>query len=115
MIKMPKGLLPSMHEKNRYIAFEVISKSKITREKIIRAVWNSALDFLGESKAGKTGLWLMDWDEKSKIGILKTNHRSVNDVRASLALIDRIEQNPVICRVLGVSGTLKRIRARYMD
>jgi len=111
---MSKPLLPTLRERDRYIAFELISNSRFGRDEVVRAVWNTTLRFLGEYGTSKTSLWLMDWNEEKQNGILKVNHRSVEEVRAALALLRDINKGDCIFHVLGVSGTIKKTRERYL-
>ncbi len=112
---MPNLLKPSMREKNRYIAYEILSGEKFSRDEIVKACWNAVLRFLGESGAAKTSLWMMDWEEERQRGIIKTNHRSVEDVRAALALMKEAKKGenriPCVYRTIKVSGTLKKLKA----
>lgn len=112
---MPKPMLPILKERNRYIAFESISDSNFSRGDVIDAIWNSMLNFFGEIVTGKTGLWVMDWDEKKQKGVLKANHKSIETVRTSLALVEGINGHRVIFNVLGVSGTIKKAREKYIQ
>ncbi len=112
---MPKPILPTLKERNRYIAFESISDSGFSRNDVVKAVWNSILNFFGEMGASRTSLWVMDWDEKKQKGILKANHRGVDTVRTSLALVEGINGHKVIFNVLGISGTIKKARERYLS
>jgi len=113
-INMPKQLLPSLRERNRYIAFEVISDSDIGREGVMKAVWGSVLRFLGELNTSRTGLWVMDWNDEKKKGILKVNHKNVDEVKAALTLVKEINGKGVILHILGISGTVKKTRERYL-
>jgi ribonuclease P/MRP protein subunit POP5 len=112
---MPKPLPPTLRERNRYIAFELISDVKFRRDEVVNAVWNSALGFLGESGMARSSLWLMDWDEKKQRGILKVNHVSVEQVRAALALLKDINKKNCIFHALGVSGTVKKTREKFLS
>jgi len=113
---MLKPLPPTLRERNRYLAFELIPDlnsgrdENLSRDEMIKAIQRSCLNFLGEVGTSKTGLWLMDWDTKRKKGILKVSHKSVDEVRASLALIKDIKKKPCIFHILGVSGTVKKAR-----
>ena len=111
---MLKPIPPTQRERNRYIVFEIVSKGKFDRKTVVRNIWKSVLNFIGEAGAARTSLWAMDWNEEKKVGILKVNHRSVGDVRASAALMREINNLPVIFQVLGVSGTLKKARSKYL-
>ncbi|HDH41146.1 MAG TPA: ribonuclease P protein component 2 [Candidatus Altiarchaeales archaeon] len=111
---MPKQLLPTLRERNRYIAFEVISDSDIGREDVVKAIWSSVLRFLGELNASRTSLWVMDWNDEKREGILKVNHKSVDEVKAALALVKEIDGKRVIFHILGISGTVRKTRERYL-
>jgi len=110
---MPKPLLPTLRERNRYMVFEIVSDSKFKRDEILKSVWGSVSRLLGEFETGKTSLWLTEWDEKTQKGILKANHKSIDKVRAAIALIKEIDKKPVIFHVLGISGTIKKAKAKF--
>jgi len=112
---MLKPIPPTQRERNRYLAFEAISDSSFKRDEIIRAVQKSCLNFLGELGTSKTGLWLMDWDSGKKKGILKVTHKTVDEARASMALVKEINRKPCILKVLGVSGTVKGAREKFIS
>jgi ribonuclease P/MRP protein subunit POP5 len=113
---MPKLLPPTQREKNRYIAFEIVSDQKFSRDEIVKAAWNSSLRYLGEKGASATSLWMMDWDVDAQRGIMKVNHTSVDDIKAALTLLSEIKkgENRYVAayRTLTVSGTLKKLRAK---
>jgi len=92
--------------------FEIISKSRFDRNTVVRNIRNSVLNFIGESGTSRTSLWMMDWNDEKQSGIIKVNHRSVDCVRASAALIKEIDKSAVIFHVVGVSGTLKGARGK---
>jgi len=113
-MKKLKILEPTLREKNRYISFQVISEKgeEFTYSDLESAIWNVALDFLGEHGISKTSIWLLKdcWDQKKQIGILRCNHKSVQAVIATLGLIDRLGDNRVTFKILKISGTIKSIR-----
>lgn len=112
---MLKPIPSTQRERNRYIVFEIISEGNFDRKIVVRSVWKSVLNFIGEVGASRTSLWAMDWDDERQRGIIKVNHKSVSDIRASLAVIKEIDNSPVIFHVLGVSGTLKKARSKYVE
>ncbi len=113
-MKKLKIVLPTLREKNRYTSFQVISEKgeEFTYSDLESAIWNVALDFLGEYGVSKTSIWLLKdcWDQKKQIGILRCNHKSVQAVIAALGLIDRLGDNRVTFKILKISGTIKSIR-----
>ena len=111
MNKKLKPILPTLREKKRYLAFEIISKSKIKDfSSVSGAIWSSSLSFMGEIGAAKAGIWVLadKYDSNAQKGIIKVGHKHVNELKASLALIDKIENQDVIIRSSKVSGILKK-------
>jgi ribonuclease P/MRP protein subunit POP5 len=92
-MKKLKVLLPTLRERKRYIAFQVISEKgeEFSYSDLETAIWNTLLDFLGEEGVSRTSVWLLKdyWNPRRQIGILRCNHKSVQAVIASLGLIDR--------------------------
>ncbi len=110
-MKKIKPILPSLREKKRYLAFEIISKKKIDSfSSVSKAIWQSMLSYLGEKGAAKAGIWLLSdkYHTTKQRGLIKVGHKSVNDLKASLALLNQIEGEQVIVRSLGVSGILNK-------
>jgi ribonuclease P/MRP protein subunit POP5 len=113
--KKLKIVAPTLREKNRYIAFQIISEKdeEFTYSDLESAVWNTMLDFLGESGVSKTSVWLLkdSWNPKRQTGIIKCNHKSIQDIIASLGLIDRLGDNRITFKILKISGTIKSIKS----
>jgi ribonuclease P/MRP protein subunit POP5 len=113
-MKKLKILSPTLREKYRYIAFQVISEKgeEFSYSDLESALWNVSLDFLGEYGVSKTSIWLLKdcWNQKEQIGILRCNHKSVQVVIAALGLIDRLGDNRVTFKIFKISGTIKSIK-----
>lgn len=91
-----KSLKPSMREKKRYMLISG-SKGKNLKESVEKAI----LDFIGVLGMAKAGLeWVKQDREKNTI-VIAVNRKSVDYVRASLAVV------PEKIIVERVSGTLK--------
>ncbi len=104
----------SGRERNRYLACAVDCASPVSSAAFGKQVFAATLRFLGEIGTSKTSLRVIDFDEKKQQGIVKCTHATVDEVRATLALISDIERNPAAVRVLGVSGTIKKTREKYL-
>lgn len=105
-----RRLLPSLREKKRYLAFEVISKSSIPQQAASETIQQSVLSFGGELGAATAGLYVLPKLFQKQKGILKTSHTTLDLVRASLCDIKQIGSEPVIVRSIGVSGSLKKVK-----
>ena len=115
MLSKPKILPPTLREKNRYIAYHVISESNIEYNDLINSIWHSMLNLLGELGSSRTNAWIIKntYNEKTNIGLIRCEHNEVENVRAALGLVQRIGDSRVIIRVLGVSGTIKAARKKF--
>ena len=112
-----KPILPSLREKKRYLVFEVISKEKIKNsETVSNAIWHHLLQFLGLLGVAKAGIIVLNnkWYPALQRGIIKANHTHVDGVKAALTFINKIDNNEVIFRSLGVSGILKKAEQKFI-
>jgi len=106
-----KAILPSLREKKRYLAFQIVSKGKIKQfSSVSKAVWQGMLSFNGTRGAAQAGIWLLPekYNERLQRGIVRVNHKSVDALKAGLALVQEVDNMPAIVRSIGVSGSLKK-------
>ncbi|MFH0832900.1 MAG: Rpp14/Pop5 family protein [Candidatus Aenigmatarchaeota archaeon] len=113
----PKMLPPVLRSGKRYIVFEVISDGKINYDDIMDANWDSMLSFLGELNVSLAKPWLIKslYDEENQRGVIKCGNDYVEQVRAALSLIQIISEKKVIIKILGVTGTIKSAKMKYME
>lgn len=109
--KRLKTLLPTLRERERYIAFQIISEEPINYIELETALWETMLEFLGEYGVSKTSVWLMKnlYDEKNQIGVIRCNHKSLTQVLACLGIISRLGESRVVFKILKISGTIKKL------
>lgn len=108
-----KRLLPSLREKKRYVAFEVIADESISHKDAINAISDNYKKYYGLIGMAKSGLMaLNDW--KNQKGIIKVNNKYTDELKGSFSLIKNINNHNAIVRCIGVSGILKKARSRYM-
>jgi ribonuclease P/MRP protein subunit POP5 len=111
-----KPLLPSLKEKKRYLAFEIVSKGKIKAfSEVSKAIWNAILSFSGTKGAAKMGAWVFpeQYNASAQRGLIRVSHTSLDELKASLALIKAIEEQPVAVRSIGASGIMAKTQ-KYM-
>jgi len=112
-----KPLLPTLKEKKRYLAFEIISKSKIKAfSEVSKAIWNATLSFAGTKGAAKMGIWVFPekYNMTKQRGLIRVEHRSLDEMKASLTLIKEIEEQPVVVRSIGASGIMAKAEQKYV-
>jgi ribonuclease P/MRP protein subunit POP5 len=93
----------------RYLALTIDSEGMFGSREFMSAVWDAVLRLYGEYGASRTGLALIDYDVEKKLAILRTVHTAVDMVRAALASITKVRDEPVVVHVLAVSGTIKAL------
>jgi ribonuclease P/MRP protein subunit POP5 len=104
-----KFLLPTLREKDRYIAFQVISEEPIAYSDLEAAVLNTLLDFYGEYGFAELSLWIIKnlYDPGSQIGVVRCNNKSVQKTIAGLGLVSRLGETRITIKISKVSGTIK--------
>ena len=116
MADTPKILPPTLRDKKRYLAFEIISERPVTFENVIEAFWSSLLSFLGEVGTSRTNVWFVKdaWDSSRQRGLVRCEHTEVDNVRVALALITGVAGARVVPHSLGVSGTMDGARKKFL-
>jgi len=102
-----------LRERKRYLVFEVVAEHALNHNEVRKAVNSVLLQFLGELGFAKAGVMILE-DWKGRKGIMKVNHKHVDNVKAGLALIKNIGTESVIVRTVGVSGILKKARSKFL-
>lgn len=113
----PKMLPPSLRSPKRYIVFEVISERPVAYQDIVAAIWANMLNFLGESKASEAKLWNIKnlYNEEQQLGVIRCAHDHVEHVRTVLSLVQIVGETRAAMRVVGVTGTIKAAKNKYLS
>ncbi len=114
MREKPKYLPPTLREKHRYIAFQLISERSFRKEEVRKAVWEASLSALGVLGSARAKPWFIKFDEKSQTGIVRVDRKHVEELRFALTLMTEINGSRAIFRTLGVSGTIKRLKKKFL-
>lgn len=109
-----KPLLPTLKERQRYIAYEVITAQPM-RHDISDLLLQRLSETLGVFGMAKAGVLSVSYHQESQTGILRTNHDQVLAVRAALLMTTHLGRQPVIIRTLGVSGILDKVKRFLPD
>jgi ribonuclease P/MRP protein subunit POP5 len=107
-----KKIMPSLREKNRYIVYKISSSSKIAQKKAENALYDGIVRFLGEFKAAEASVRLIDWNNQK--GIIKTNSKFKDKIISAMILMSKIGETNVNINTIGVSGTIKKARNKFM-
>lgn len=113
-----KPLLPSLREKKRYLAYEVISgghfNDAVSASKAILDASNEFLGSLGMAKAGILPLY-DKWNPEMQRGIMRVNNKHADGLKASLIFVKNIEGKEAVVKSVGASGILKKAQQRYLN
>ncbi len=103
-----KPILPSLKEKKRYLVYNIIvGQNRLFQAEEIKQEFNrKMLQYMGELGYAKAGVIFVN-NPKYNQGIIRVNHKYVDPVKASLTLIENINNEKVVVRCKGVSGTLE--------
>ncbi len=103
-----KPISPSLREKKRYLTYEIISQNKLSFNEAKSSIDSANLRFLGELSMAKYGIIHLDELYHENKGVLKVNHKYVNELKTSLALIRQINNDKVIVNTINISGMINK-------
>ncbi len=106
-----KPLLPTLRTKKRYVVYQVISGKDVSNNRIVHAIFDSFKECFGIFCFQKAGLKDMKIYNKTN-GILKINHKYVDELRTALCMVNNIDNIQVILHTVGVSGVINKAKAR---
>lgn len=106
--------MPTLKDKKRYLAFEIMSKNKIeSYNGSFEAIKDSFSRAYGTEGLGKAGIMPVEgcWNREKQIGLLRVNNKYLNELRGSLIMIKKIKEENVIVRSVFASGIIKKAKA----
>ena len=115
--KKIKPLLPTLRERKRYLAFEIVSETPIgDLTAVSKAIRAKAVEYLGELGCAEAGIMFLSdkYDQEQQRGLIRVNNKSLDKLKATLALVDQIDSQNVIIKSRGVSGILKKAQNKYI-
>ena len=111
-----KGCLLVKTYRRRYIAFRLTSTIAYSREGIVGALTRTAFALNNDEPPHDIKyIRVIDYDVETGLGILRCNHRLVDILRSSFKEISPSSLGVLESKVLGVSGTLKALRQKFLQ
>lgn len=101
--------------RKRYLAIKVFGEGDFSRRSLDIAVWKHMLRLYGKSEAVKSGFRIISYDQTKGMIIVKCSHRAVDMIKLSLASLVEIEGKPINLQVIGVSGTIRALRRKFLS
>ncbi len=105
--------LPTLREKKRYIAFEVISERAVTRHEMWEEISGSVCSLFGDRGASEINAGLLSFDGQH--GLLRCERERTTEARAALACIYNARNGRISIAVLGISGTVRGAMEKFIQ
>lgn len=109
-----KVLPPTLRKNNRYLTVDIKVDSPITKDDLVSIVWDACVRFQGEAMTANFNLWVMrfyeinqDDDVHYYKAIVRCQRDFVDEVRSSLALVNKYNGGRIAITTIGLSGTIK--------
>ena len=119
MMKL-KVLPPTLRKNNRYLVVEIKITSPIVKDELVSIVWDACVRFQGELNSANFNLWVMRFYEMDKTeeyyaykAIIRCQRGYVDEVRSSLVLANKYNNNRISITTVYLSGTIKAAK-RYI-
>ncbi len=112
-----KAIPSSLRDKKRYIAFEILSKTKMENiDAIKKAIEDSVKEYTGLLGVSQANLHVLSdkWNPERQRGIVRVNNKMVEHLKASFSLITSINGEKSAVHAVGVSGILKKAENKYL-
>ncbi len=104
---------PTMREKKRYLAFELIAEEQVSRDELIREIFSASGGLLGDLGSSECNIWLLAFEDHK--GVVSCNRDYVSRTRAALSTITSVKGKRVTFHILGVSGTVLGATKKYLE
>lgn len=105
--------LPTLRDKKRYMAFDVMSEQTITRAELSQEILNSTCSLLGDSGCSDINFGLLSYD--GRYGIIRCAKGKTGEMRAALACLTKVRGIRVSILVLGIYGTIKGAMEKFIQ
>lgn len=109
-----KVLPPTLRKNNRYLTVEIKSISPISKDELVSILWDACVRFQGELNTSNFNLWVMRFYDSEGLdecfnykAIIRCQRDYVEEVRSSLALVNKYKGYRISITTIGLSGTIK--------
>jgi len=108
-----KILPPTLRDKKRYLAFELICEHEVTREELLREMFSCVGSLIGDVGSSECGIRLLTFEDSK--GIIRCAHKKTGLTRAAVTTITHISGKRVLMHILGISGTIAGATEKYLE
>jgi ribonuclease P/MRP protein subunit POP5 len=111
-----RRLPSSLRHRKRYIAFRLIAfKDDFNPDKrdVALKILENLISLFGETGSAHSGVWLEYFN--GEYGIVKCNSVALDKVKMAITLLNEMDGVRVLPVILGVSGTIKKCKIKYLE
>ena len=104
--------MPVRKKRRQYLSFWVDCARRLITKEILDSVQRRVLDLYGVQGLSQVEPVLIDFDEDTQTGVLRSNRDRIRSLRAALALITEVGGTSVAVRVSLTSGTIRSLKKK---
>ncbi len=111
-----KPLPAAIRQKKRYFALKLESEKALKNADVPKMLWHEMILLMGYFGTAESGFWIIEShvSQNTTHVIVACELKKYEQVRASLALITHMGNYKTRPEILGISGTLKSLRTKYL-
>lgn len=109
-----KVLPPTLRKNNRYLTLDIRSTFEIAKDDLVSIIWDACVRFQGECMTSNFNLWVMKFYEVENTddyshykAIVRCQRDFTEQVRSSIALVNKYNGKIISMTTIGLSGTIK--------
>lgn len=100
--------------RRRYIAFRLIAKRNLSKNWILENLMQTLPERSGQYQPNFEYLRVIGYDQQSGLCVIRFDHKSKDVIRTSILEMPQNSQDIVRVDILGVSGTLRALRRKFL-
>ncbi|RLE58437.1 MAG: hypothetical protein DRJ35_07885 [Thermoprotei archaeon] len=102
-------------KRERFIVFKIFSNQaeSIPLSHIRYSLWNKFQTLYGLENTAKSGMYFVEYNENFNLGLIRCDHKALENILTSMSLISKISNVHVIVVPLFISGLLNKAKKHY--
>lgn len=101
--------------RRRYLALKLECNRSVEQRVVADSVFDAVLRLFGEVGASQAALRLIHYDDSADYVVVRCSHTALPMLKAAIASITKVGDQPAAVHVLRVSGTLKALGRKVAD
>jgi ribonuclease P/MRP protein subunit POP5 len=104
-----------LRKKSRYLAVLIEAEEIVDGKQFSEAIWRSLLRLFGAYGASRSSMQVIECDAAKRYAIVRCFLPALRTVRAAIVSVTSVDNRLVAFHVIGVSGTLKSLRRKFIS